>query len=269
MYLHCSLSVCGLLDNRSALGCVLRSLADLCSVLPLCSGLAASQSPNILYPNHTFPMHRSDKRLNIYLLSLPFIYLCICSHCLPSLVSPVNTMCSRHNYVCLHSTHIFGLKTVVGHNESASYEINRHSVWQGVPVVALVMAVPSALCGVIVPKVTPLLSTAVTRRQTQTCCGLKKEGKRKEKACVLDRMWKIELLLNPQKEILFFLPIQGYSYCIKHSKNWTEKDIVNNLIRKEKNKTKHKSKNMKFSSSVWILNVLSEWIWGIISLIVS
>lgn len=86
------------------------------------------------------------------------------------------------------------------------------------PVEALVMAKLVALCGVIVPKVSPLLSTAVTRRQTQTCCGFKKkEGKRK--GLCLEQDVENELLLNPHKEILFFLSIQGYSCCIKHSKN--------------------------------------------------
>lgn len=141
-------------------------------------------------------------------------------------------MCSRHNYVCLHSTHMFGLKTVVGHNESGKYEINRHSVWKWVPVVALVKATPAALCGVIVPKVTPLLSTAVTRRQTQTCCGFKKKKKRQEKrkGLCLEQDVENELLLNPHKEILFFLSIQGYSHCIKHSKNRREKDTQNKYI---------------------------------------
>lgn len=129
MYVYSSLSVCGLVDNRSAVVCVLRSQADLCSVLPLCSGLAASQSPNILNPNHTFSVSHSDKRLNILLLSLPLIYLYIHSHSLsvPSLVNSQHHVQQR-NYVCPHSMHIFGLKTVVGHNESASYESNRHSV---------------------------------------------------------------------------------------------------------------------------------------------
>lgn len=68
MYVHSSLSVCSSVDNRSAVVCVLRSLADLCSVLPLGSGLAASQSPNILYPNHTFSMYHSDKRHNFHCL---------------------------------------------------------------------------------------------------------------------------------------------------------------------------------------------------------
>lgn len=176
-----SLSVCGLVDNRSAVVCVLRSLADLCSVLPPCSGLAASQSPNILYLNHTFSIFTSDKQLHILELSL-FLFMPTFA---PSLChsrswSIVNIMCSRHNYVFLLSTHILGLKTVVGYNESASYETNSHSVWQGMPVVALVMAMLAALCGVIVTKVTPLLSTAVTRRQTQA----------QKNACVWNRMWK-------------------------------------------------------------------------------
>lgn len=95
VYVHSSLSVCGLGDNRSAVVCVLRSLADLCSVLPVCSGLATSQSPNILYPNHTFSMSHSDKTLSILLLSLPFIYLYIRSHCFsfPSLDSSQRHVC--------------------------------------------------------------------------------------------------------------------------------------------------------------------------------
>lgn len=52
---------------------------------------------------------------------------------------------------------------------------------KGVQVVALVMAMLAALCGVIVTKVTPLLSTAVTRRQTQTRCGFKKRARKKKR----------------------------------------------------------------------------------------
>lgn len=85
MYVHSSLSVCSLLDNRSAVVCVLRSLADLCSVLPPCSGLAASQSPNILYSNHTFPMSHTDKRLNISTFSDLYLSL----HLLPLSLIPV------------------------------------------------------------------------------------------------------------------------------------------------------------------------------------
>jgi len=72
------------------------------------------------------------------------------------------------------------------------------------------MAPLAALCCVIVPKVTPLLSTAVTRRQTQTHCGLQKKGSEKRKGLCLEQDEENELLLNPHKEILFFLPTQGY-----------------------------------------------------------
>lgn len=45
LYILSSLSVFVLLDNRTAVACVLRSLEDLCSVLPPYSGLAALNPP--------------------------------------------------------------------------------------------------------------------------------------------------------------------------------------------------------------------------------
>ena len=175
MYVHGSLSVCGLVDNRSAVACVLRSLADLCSVLPPSSGLAASPSPNILYPNHTFWISSSvEDSIFRY-----FHYICSHSLLFPSLINSHHQMLAAGIVMFAYiPPHIFDLKTVVGRYESAGYQTNQDSVWQGMPVVDLVMAMLATLCGVIVLKVSPLLSTAVTRRQTQTCCGFKRKKKR-------------------------------------------------------------------------------------------
>lgn len=156
------------------------------------------------------PKHPLSKPhlLNIHFIFCNFHWLLFISTFAPTLFhscswSIVNTMCSRHNYFFLFTTHIFGLKTVVGHNESASYKTNRHSVWQGMPVVALVMAMLAALCCVIVTKVTPLLSTAVTRGQKQMCCGLKKKARKKKKACVWNRMWKMNSSSTPIRKSWF------------------------------------------------------------------
>lgn len=125
MYVHDSLSVCGLVDNRSAVACVLRSLADLCSVLPLSSGLAASPSPNILYPNHTFWISSSvEDSIFRY-----FHYICSHSLLFPSLINSHHQMLAAGIVMFAYiPPHIFDLKTVVGRYESAGYQTNQDSV---------------------------------------------------------------------------------------------------------------------------------------------
>lgn len=71
------------------------------------------------------------------------------------------------------------------------------------------MAMLAALCSVIVPKVTSLLSAAVTRRQTQTCCGFQ-EGKKKRKGLCLEQDVENEFLLIPHEEI----PVESRLYAV-------------------------------------------------------
>lgn len=160
VYVHSSLSVCVLADNRSAAVCVLRSPADLCSVLPVHSVLATSQSPNILCSNHTSPVSHSDKTLptfTAFYSSLPWLP--------PFFIPVLGHLAFVFTYI---PTHIFDLSTVVSCNESASCEIQlpfqtdkmfHRRPWSWSRLRLCVVSPGSLRC------------SAVRRRQTQACCG--------------------------------------------------------------------------------------------------
>lgn len=59
----------------------------------------------------------------------------------------------------------------------------------------------------------PVSLTAVSRRQTQTCCGLEKKSEKKRWLVLVEQDVENELLNPPTpKEILFFLLIQGCNH---------------------------------------------------------
>lgn len=104
-YILSSLSVFGLVDNRSAVACVLRSPADLSSVLPPCSGLAALNPPQTSFilttPSPCCP-HFS------YFHCLLFIPTLI-----PSFLPHPWPVHKTTNSIYLNSTHIFDLINLV------------------------------------------------------------------------------------------------------------------------------------------------------------
>lgn len=104
LYKLSSLSVFGLLDNGGSVACVLRSLADLCSVLPLYSGLAAFKSPK--HPFLTTPSPCSPHFSYFHCL---FLKSSISSSSLPH-PRPVR---KTTNSIYLHSTHKFDLINLV------------------------------------------------------------------------------------------------------------------------------------------------------------
>lgn len=114
LYKLSSLSVFGLLDNGGSVACVLRSLADLCSVLPLYSGLAAFKSPK--HPFLTTPSPCSPHFSYFHCLfiknppSVPLLFLIL------------GTVRKTTNSIYLHSTHIFDLNNLVMLNKEPALQ---------------------------------------------------------------------------------------------------------------------------------------------------